>query len=260
MRPESVAPIDEFFSSGKIWTLLTRRVKGDLPGIGEQVAEAIQLALNYMLTSRSRDAWRPGYGPYVPVFEFDDWIVAPPLDRVPARIVTEWVELAGACSSPAAVARFTDLLWLLRHQPRPDLRARAAIAAYLELTAWPPAVDGAPADRRPGMTWANPVHTAVCYIRALQISLDLGDSELTEECVTKIVLAIENCLNTKAEAPGFFDLVSSLVDLPASARPPQLPNLLDDAIASFGGPDNTHNHLALTEMRVQLTSDRSISR
>lgn len=61
-------------------------------------------------------------------------------------------------------SRLCDLLWICRDQPRPDLMARAAIRAYLDL----------------GGVWDGFLGME-CVKRAIDLARALGDGSLTRE-------------------------------------------------------------------------------
>src|SRR5687768_17504317 len=105
---ESCAHIDRFFERAQ-WAYLFSHVKDELGSLPEPLLRAVSTALGYMLREGSDPAQYPGYGPFIPIFQFGDRVSAPPFDAVPTEIGKAWEQLGLACKAPAARALFLDL-------------------------------------------------------------------------------------------------------------------------------------------------------
>jgi hypothetical protein len=96
-------------------------------------------AFSYQYVSPARSQEHGIQGPYATLFQYADGVYPERLPEVTETVLDEWNSTAAHITHPAGLARLNDLLWERHHRPRPDLHARAAIAAYLalsEISAW----------------------------------------------------------------------------------------------------------------------------
>jgi hypothetical protein len=154
------------------------------------------------------------------MWEFDGKRLPPRLADVPDEDVEGWAETFDAIDDPRLRSRVGDLLWERKQQPRPDQKARAACAALLELAIDP--------------EW-EPMESTHGLVRSLELADSLSDHSLREQVVQAIVKAIEGELESEHDRPGIpFSLLRPLVELPASARPSGLEDLISRAEAKYG--------------------------
>lgn len=164
---------------------------------------------------------------------------------------TIWAELGEGCATPAARARFNDLLWVAREAPNPAARARVAVAAYDEIAGpnWPAHQDEVPEDGS-GLHSYGSYRRAVCLARALQITLELNDGALTASLASRCVESVEASIANGASTGTAFVLLRALVHLPRDQRPDLLAEIVESAKDRYG--TTAHNFEELGEMLVAL--------
>ena len=183
------------------------------------------------------DSWRHGTpsakDPFVPMLGYNDGSSYPPaIEAVEEAALAVWAEAADV-DGPVIASRLHDLLWERRWGKRPDLHARAAWAAYVELAA------GA---------W-DALHRSVCQVRALQLARSLNDEDLVVKTVRGAVGIVRDCLAAESPMPGApFHVLGALVDLPRESRPDELDGLLSSAEDLFDHDASLYESVAQMKM------------
>lgn len=183
------------------------------------------------------DSWRHGSpsagDPFVPMLGYNDGSSYPPaLVAVEDAAVAVWAE-AAEVDGPVIASRLHDLLWERRWGERPDLHARAAWAAYMELA------DGA---------W-DALYRSVCLVRALQLARSLNDEDLLAKTICGGVGFVRDTLAVEEATPGApFHVLGALVDLPRESRPDELDDLLSSAEDVFGHDASLYEAMVQMEM------------
>lgn len=250
MDPQLIAKVDSFFDQPLHWDALWRRVTTDLGELPEDAMRAVSLALTYMLP-HGDGVGREGYGPFVPMWEFDGEAAAPPLADVPEEMFALWADLAERCESPSARARFNDLLWSARRKPRPDINAREAAQAYIEVTGieWPSAsTEGAVEDIH--LKWSG-FRRAACLRRAHRIAREVGDSALIAKAEGFVVESATKAVANGASAGTILSLLRTLVQVTPEERRGEARAIVDAAKAQFDSSDHVFDEL--TELQVSLS-------
>lgn len=214
----------------------------DCPNLPLEVAGAVQTAVGYMLRPSSEASGRSPYGPFPPIWESGDGASAPVPREAPTEMKTIWAELGEGCATPAARARFNDLLWVAREAPNPAARARVAVAAYDEIAGpnWPAHQDEVPEDGS-GLHSYGSYRRAVCLARALQITLELNDGALTASLASRCVESVEASIANGASTGTAFVLLRALVHLPRDQRPDLLAEIVESAKDRYG--TTAHNYV-----------------
>lgn len=176
------------------------------------------------------------------MWEFDGRRLPPRVADVPDEDVEAWAEAFNAIDDPRLRSRLGDLLWERKHQPRPDQKARAACAALLEL-----AVDE---------EW-EPMESTHALVRSLELANGLSDTQLRQQIVETMVTAIEGEMETEHDRPGIpFSLLSPLVELPPSARPSELEDLISRAQARYGA--DPHHVDTSVDLKVMIVAPEQV--
>jgi hypothetical protein len=136
----------------------------------------------------------------------------PKLAEVPEGTAEAWAEAYEAIEEPRSRSRLGDLLWEAHVEPRPDLKARSAVEALVELSE---AEDWEPMESTNGL------------VRALELSQRLSDQQLAQQVIMRMGSVIREEMAVEEERPGIpFTLLRALVDLPESRRPEDLGELI----------------------------------
>jgi hypothetical protein len=132
----------------------------------------------------------------------------PRLDAVPDPMKAAWAEVAPLTRASAARARLNDLLWVSSYGETPYLYAKVAAAAYVEI-----------ADQ-----WLD-LDKADSLARALELSLQLGDTEATNDVAVRVAAAAQGALDETDQKPGVaLTLIQLLTEMP------EPPNAVDDLL------------------------------
>ena len=178
-------------------------------------------------SERRRDvggAFAPGMGP---------WPFASNLRDISETYAKQWLEAAEALEEPLSLARLNDLLWECRTRPRPDVHARLACAAYIELAE---------------TAGERSFECMLPLSRALEIARAVKDGDLADRVVDRLVAFTESVLADPDAGPGgAFGALRALVDLAADCA--EIDRLLDAATARFG--DEPRLFDGISEMRVR---------
>ena len=154
---------------------------------------AIAWGLDYFFVvddGRSEDI-----GPFRPLLETPNGRYPPPVEKVEPHEVALWGELSGLVTHPFLRARLNDLLWERKWSSRPDMHARWAIEAYLDLTS----VGG------------EALETADALGRARVLARQIGDEDLLGRVVEAALQGAEEELQrTEPPRPG---IVLRLLDV-----------------------------------------------
>lgn len=198
--------------------------------------------LDYM---QNRDA-SDTRGPYVPLVEWASGASYPrPIRDLSADEPAIWADALVLFGHESLLlkARLSDLLWCLRAQPRPDMRAREANEAMLAL-----GVANAPED----------TDAADLLVRALNIAFELNDRELAEDTVSAILIAIDRALRSADWAPGVpLTMIECLAALKAKEQPHELGSLINRARAKYASdPFVSDSILRLQISRAASGADR----
>jgi hypothetical protein len=162
--------------------------------------------------------------------------IPPKLAEVPEGTTEVWAEAYEAISEPRSRARLGDLLWEAHVEPRPDLKARSAVEALVELSE---AEDWEPMESTDGL------------VRALELSQRLSDQQLAQQVIARMGSLIREEMAVEEERPGIpFTLLRALVDLPGSMRPEDLGELIGLCEERYG--QDTFQLDTAIDLRTQL--------
>lgn len=166
----------------------------------------------------------------------EGWRFPPAIDDIEERDVEAWGDAVQAIDDAVARSRLADLLWERRAQPRPDLHARTACDALVELV-----------ERD---DW-HVMERARCLTRALELARAVRDGD-RQDRVVEVMLAFVNAdLVSEQGGPGAsLTPIRSLLDLPADERPEDLDRLLVRVGDKYGADPWIADSVA--EMRVRL--------
>lgn len=219
------------------WYEIYSRITDAVPDGEEQQYRGVVWAFGYHLITPENVERREREGaPFGAWIEFEDGRIPPRLADVPDEDVMTWLEVFDAIDDPRLRSRVGDLLWERKEQPRPDQKARAAADALLALA-------GAP-------DW-EPMESTVGLVRALELANSLSDDALREQVLTGMVKAIDVELASEHDRPGIpFSLLRPLVELPMSARPSDLDDLITRAEAKYGA--DPHHVETAVDLRVRI--------
>lgn len=153
------------------------------------------------------------------MMEFDNRRFPQRLAELDEDTFAIWAEVVAATDDPVLLARFHDLLWVVRNSDRPDLHARSACDAYLEL------------GNRQG--W-HAMERADCLSRALELANAVSDDErrlkVQAEMQRVITVELEADPTSDASGPGvILTLLRCLCDLGTLSR-----GTLDGLLAQVG--------------------------
>jgi len=172
------------------------------------------------------------------MMEFDDRRFPQRLSAVDEEVLGVWAASFDAIEDSRLRSRMGDLLWLRRWGDRPDLYARQATTAMVSLSQ--------------DTSWSEMERVHV-IARAIEISIEIGDSALQRKVADRIVEAAEVELRTNGERPGIsLRLIDALMMLPEETRPEATKALLDQAEAVYGA-DPWHLD-TITDLKSRLTA------
>jgi len=243
---DSCVLIDSFFGRAR-WVYLSSHVREELGNLPEPLLRAVGTALGYMLREGSDPAQYPGYGPFIPIFQFGDRVSAPPFDAVPPEIGQAWEQLGLACRTAAARALFLDLSWCARIGDNPARLGAAAIDAYLELGATTTDLQQDNADDKGWIPYAR----AECLRRALSLARELNQRDRVISVCDAIEAAASKAVEQHSVGTAML-LLRVLAHLPADQRPNSLAQMLNDASMRFG--DSVWNFTEVGELRALLAT------
>lgn len=238
--PDVVAAIAEALREPCEIYELSGRVKAALPEEVEDHLQAFIRALDY---HARRSASRPETidDIYGSMFSSGDGDAYPePLTAVTPETVAAWVDATQLfTTSDVVVARLNDLLWCVKAQPRPDLYARTANAAFRRM--W-------------GQNALASLHRSDALVRALELAVELRDATLVQETVSEMVDAVRQTVADEEWAPGVaVPLIEALAGLREPDRPAELNALIGEARVRYA--DDPFIVEALQLLRMQRAKD-----
>ena len=239
---ESYAMIDRFFERAR-WVYLGGDVEDELSGLREALLVTV---LGYMLRKGSDPAQYPGYGPFIPFFQFEDRVSAPPFDAVAPEMGQAWEQLGLQCRTPAARALFLDLAWCAKAGDTPGRLGSSAIGAYLELATTGTELQDAAEDKG----WI-PCARAECLRRALSLARELNQRDRLSGVCAAIEAAATTAITHHSVGTAML-LLRELVHLPPNLRPPSLVRMLDNASTRFG--DSVWEFTEIGDLRASLAA------
>ncbi|MBE3575505.1 MAG: DUF4209 domain-containing protein [Firmicutes bacterium] len=199
--------------------------------------QAIIWAFDYRLVVISDKERRRRWGAYAPQLEWQGGATYPPtLDSVKDEDLALWENVARDLNDPLGLSRLHDLLWERRHGSRPDLHARAAIEAYLELSFG---------------RW-GPLDKAHCLVRALELAQRISDTGLRDKALTRCIYLARASLTSERPLPGVVVRLISAVQA-LSPQSTELDSLSQDAEAAFSG--NPWVLESLFDLKASRTTD-----
>jgi hypothetical protein len=164
-------------------------------------------------------------------FDHDRPSVLDTVDSDTALLPT-WRAIFDASSHPVIRARLGDLLWTLKHGPRPDLVARAAIDAHLEL-----------AEIWEGLAAMDAV------ARSIDLSLGLSEVERATRGYAIARAGFEETLPNLQAPRVSIGYLKILAIASRQYRTADLPALIERAKATFVEPD-LHDAILTIELRL----------
>lgn len=207
--------IEEALAGEPHWTDVASRLRPHLTEHPDDAIAALVAALDYGLTLPFQEERREVWGPFVPFYAGPEGIYPPPLPQVDEDTLAMWADVCDAVDDPLLQARLADLLWMRRMHPRPDLRARQAVDAYLTL-----------ADRP---SWRD-ILSAIALMRALELATSLNDAQLVQRVVDRIVVEVRDSMCRQPPQSGvFLRLISALAQLRSGIGPAVVDTLLEEA-------------------------------
>jgi hypothetical protein len=207
---------------------------------GEDIAvRPFYFAFSYTLLERTSPRRDRVGGPFGSRIAGEGWRFPPEVSAIEDVDVQAWIDAFNEIDSPVIKARIGDLLFERRAAPRPDLYARGASDALLELV-----------DRD---DWAD-IERARLLSRALELAQAVGDSGRTGTAIERIIAFAEAELQNPDSRPGECLMpLRSLVDLEPQDRPAGLDELFVRAGERYGTDPNLMDNII--ELRVRLLDE-----
>lgn len=234
------AVIRDALGDAPTWLELRNRIERAAPEGEEERYRPFVFAFGYALIAAShRERREREGGPFGAMIAQGNWSFPPPLGTVLDADIALWAEAIDQLEGPVAHARLHDLLWERRVQPRPDLHARAAISALVEL------VDLA--------HW-HVMERTTCLARAMELANTINDPDLRARSTARAVIFIEEVIAREERGPGAaLTILRAFVDMRAEHRPAELPVLMASSAKRFG--DDPHIFDSLSELNARLVDD-----
>jgi len=159
--------------------------------------------------------------PFAPSLAGEGWQFPPALADIEEDDVEAWRDAFNRLVDlPVARSRLGDLLWERKVQPRPDLAAKAACDALLDVAENP--------------AW-HVMNRVGCLSRALELTLETRDDVRRRKVVARLTALAEADLQSGGEGPGVpLRALLPLVGLPAHERPMRLDDLLQRVCDRYG--------------------------
>lgn len=215
------------------------------PYAGSRLAEAVTdetrdefapfvIALGYHFIEHGAEELRArAEGAFGAAMEFDNKRFPPMVASLPPETLSRWVEVTEVTENSALLARLHDLLWVARQGDRPDLHARAASDAYVEV-----------AERT---NW-HAMDRVDCLSRALELARSVGDDDriaAAESAMLQLADAsLESGGDSDLKGPGIsLTLLQALRDL-GNLDDEGLDGRLIRASEHFSGDPHTRDNIA----------------
>ena len=177
-------------------------------------------AFGYTLLERFGARRERAGGPFGSMLAGEGWQFPPLLRDIDDADVQAWREVFEAVEHPVARGRLGDLLWERKVQPRPDLAARAACDALLQVAADP--------------SW-HPMEQVRCLSRSLELARGTRDEDRQGTVVDRMMAFAELDLQADGGGPGAsLGVLRPLVELPSTERPDGLADLLRRVEGRYG--------------------------
>jgi hypothetical protein len=233
LDPQVLLHLREALEGQPDWLEVRMRLQRLAPEGREGAYRPFVFAFGYFLVERSQaDRRERAGGPFGAAHRADGWRFPPAVADVEEADVQAWVDAVEALEDPVSSARLHDLLWERRARPRPDLDARAAADAYLELVE----LGG----------W-HVMERTRCLTRAIELAHAVNDVDRLRRAVERCVRFVGDVVASSDRGPGAAVVVlRALVDLPPKHRPAELQGLLAAVTERFG--DDPHLFDSVAEL------------
>ncbi|HET6755665.1 MAG TPA: hypothetical protein VFH23_17125 [Jiangellaceae bacterium] len=151
-----------------------------------------------------------------------------------------WARAAPLAAVPLVQARFAELLWERRYGDRPHEWAGLAVDQYVAASAF---------------GFGEPMELTEGLQRALELSIQLNDAPRLEQTVRAAVSVARETMEREDRIPGVpLRLIDSLATLRGDRRPPELDDLIDQALDRYGDdPWNLESTLGIRSRLVDAT-------
>ena len=215
---------------GEIATALeARKLEKDDP------LRKLAYAFHYVYVSESSHESRERYGPYGPHVEWTDGTVyPPPVSTLGDDTLVLYDAILRSVTHPLMCSRLADLLWVRKWSGRPDLYARQAIHAYMEL---------APAEK---LEFKN----VQALQRALALAREINEAATEEQIISATLVSISQELAQTDLRPGIsLTLMEGLMRLPKARIPDEIDQLMELALRVYR--DNPWIVETVYELKVQ---------
>jgi len=134
---------------------------------------AFVYAFSYVFAPSTNEKNRKRPGPFIPFIESGDGkSFPPPLHALPDEMIEAWARVYEATLPPIVASRLADLLWIRKYGEQPYIYAHNAIEHYLAVCNH--------------TTWDS----QLCIrglMRALDLSLEIRNKEMTSQVIQKII-------------------------------------------------------------------------
>lgn len=242
-----MARLQQALQGATSWLDVRSRLEELAPGGDETSHRAFACAFGYVLIERSSEERRDSAGgPFGAMIATDRWSFPPRLTDVPPEDIEDWQTALEVLDDPIGVSRLADLLWEVKASSRPDLQARAAADAYLEIAA--------------DQSWPG-IERTRCLTRALELARAVRDSERQAAATGAIRAFALTAIESDEGKPGIgLRLLSALVALPNPDRPTDLDVLLKRAGEVYGRDPHAADTVADLRARVVDPGEREALR
>jgi hypothetical protein len=225
--------VDETAATATNWHVLAMLLeRGGEPGDPVRV---VACAFYYMLRpfTEPRDPW----GPFAPVFEGPSGVFPPPLAKVEDHWLAAWSDVVAGSTTTVVRSRLHDLLWERKWSSRPDLHARQAIDAYVELN---------------GSSWSS-IDRAFGLIRALELARAINDQQRLATVTAACEKDARDSMRASSPEPGVaLRLIRALMWLPPDLQPASVDDLLDEAEKAYGA--DPHQFESIVDLKATRRS------
>lgn len=234
LLPETIATLEQAAEESEGFDFMGSRLQALATDENRDQLEPFLIALGYLFVEQGEEELRGrSEEAFGAAMEFDNRRFPPSLQELEEETVKAWEQALDAVEHPALVARFHDLLWVLRRSERPDLHARAAADAYVELAS------------RPG--WHAMDH-ADALSRAIELARSVADAERSEVARDAILAMAEADLGQESDGeesgPGVTLTLLRALRSSRAVEPESLDGLLVRTGARFSGDQHVGDSVA----------------
>jgi len=192
-------------------------------------------AFEYMYVEKSNDDYRARYGPFAPLIETVSGAFPPPLTIISEESLSTWAEVLNLSKHPAVRSRLADLLWVRKWGQRPDLLAKVAIEAYMQV---------------PKGQW-DEIERALGLIRAFELSREVKNADRKNKVIELIINEVKQELSLTEGRPGIsLRFIEALMDLPPAEIPEDVHKLLELAREVYSSDVSTVE--SVLELMIKL--------